>query len=245
MGTAILVASGKGGTGKTSLTAGVASCVAVLGHRTLCIDADVGMRNLDLSLAMSDRAVMDFSDVMEGRCSLEKAAVSHPDMPNLHLLTAPLSFHPHEQSLEQWRRMMSEVKRSFDYVFLDAPAGLGLGFELACIGSDRGLIVSTSDANALRDASRCIGKLADMKTLHLVMNRVSPKLMRRLHTTIDEAMDQAGLPLIGVVPEDEAVMLAAATGKPLVVYSRDGASRACVNIAKRILGMKTPLMRIK
>ena len=245
MGTAILVASGKGGTGKTSVTAGVASCVAVLGHRTLCIDADVGLRNLDLSLAMSDRAVMDFSDVMEERCPLEKAAAAHPDIPNLHLLTAPLSFRPHGQSLEQWRRMMIQVKNQFDYVFLDAPAGLGVGFELARIGSDRGMIVSTSDANALRDASRCIGKLGDMKTLHLVMNRVSPKLMRRLHTTIDEAMDQAGLPLLGVVPEDEAVTLAVAAGKPLVLYSREGASMACLNIARRILGLRTPLMKIR
>jgi len=245
VGTAILAASGKGGTGKTSVTAGVASCVAVLGHRTLCIDVDVGLRNLDLSLAMSDRAVMDFSDVMEERCSLEKAAAAHPDMPNLHLLTAPLSFRPHGQTLEQWRRMMAEAKCSFDYVFLDAPAGLGIGFELARIGADRGMIVSTSDANALRDASRCIGKLGDMRTLHLVMNRVSPKLMRQLHTTIDEAMDQAGLPLLGVVPEDEAVTLAAAAGKPLVLYTKDGASCACVNIAKRILGIKTPLMKMK
>ena len=245
MGTAILVASGKGGTGKTSVTAGVASCVAALGHRTLCIDADVGLRNLDLSLAMSDRAVMDFSDVMEERCPLDKAAVAHPEIPQLHLLMAPLSFRPHGQSLEQWRRMMAEVKSRFDYVFFDAPAGLGIGFELARIGSDRGIIVSTSDANALRDATRCIGRLGDMKTLHLVMNRVSPKFLRRQHTTIDEAMDQAGLPLLGVVPEDEAVTLAAAAGRPLVLYSKEGASRACLNIAQRLLGVKTPLMKIR
>lgn len=245
MSTAILVASGKGGTGKTSITAGVASCMATMGHRTLCIDLDIGLRNLDVSLAMTDCALMDFSDVMEGRCSLKRSAVSHPTIPNLHLLTAPLQYRPQTGAAAQWLELIEQARGQFDYIFLDAPAGLGLGFRMARMAADRGLIVTTNDANALRDATRCVDELEKLPTLHLVVNRVSPKLMRRQKTTIDEAMDQAGLPLLGVVPEDPSVTLAAAADKPLIVYTQDGAAKACYNISKRLLGQRTALMKIR
>lgn len=241
----ILVASGKGGTGKTSVTSAVSSCIATLGHKTLCIDMDIGMRNLDLSLAMTDVALMDFTDVMDGRCPLERAAVAHPAIPHLHLLNAPLSFRPDEGSELRFAAMMKDIRAQFDFIFLDAPAGLGTGFELARRHADRGIVVSTSDANALRDANRCVARLGDLTPLHLVMNRVSPKLLRRLHTTIDAAMDEAGLPLLGVVCEDEAVTLAVGAGSPLVLYTQDGASMACLNIARRLLGERVPLMKIR
>ncbi|MCI2106525.1 MAG: septum site-determining protein MinD [Intestinimonas sp.] len=245
MGKVIVVTSGKGGTGKTSLTGGVASCLAALGHRTLCIDMDIGLRNLDLSLGMSDRALMDFTDVLAGRCPLERAAVCHPVIHNLYLLTAPLTVPPSGFSQRALLAMLHHAREMYEYIVVDCPAGLGSGFHLAVCGADRAVVVSTNDSSALRDAQRTVMELYRyMNTIHLVMNRIQPKLMRRLRTTIDDAMDAAGLPLLGVVPEDSQVMLAANVNQPLVLYARKGAVHAYLNIAKRLMGERVPLMKI-
>lgn len=136
MGTAIVVTSGKGGTGKTSITGGVAGSLARLGHSVLCIDMDIGLRNLDISLGLSDRALMDFSDVAEGRCPLVRAAVNHPDLPGLALLTAPMTLSS-ALTEEAVRRMLDTARSLYDYVLIDSPAGLGAGFRMACCGADR------------------------------------------------------------------------------------------------------------
>ena len=205
MGIVIAVTSGKGGTGKTSVTGGVASCLARLGKRVLCIDMDIGLRNLDISLGLSDRALMDFSDVAEGRCPLARAAVTHPDLPNLSLLTAPMSLSPDVTAA----RIRALLRTS------------------------------------LRDAQRTVEELYRIRQVHLVMNRIQPRLLRQLRTTIDDAMDAAGLPLIGVIPEDRRVILAANLGRPLILEGRQGAANACLNIAKRLEGYRVPIMRIR
>ncbi len=245
MATAIAITSGKGGTGKTSLTAGVASCLAALGSRVLCIDMDIGMRNLDISLGMTDRALMDFSDVLAGRCTLEKAAVVHPVIQGLYLLTAPLTLQG-PPPLAGMAQLVGDAKTQFDYVLMDSPAGLGDGFLLAAGAADRIIVVSTTDASALRDAQRTVSTLLrDHRHIHLVMNRVQPKLLRQLHTTIDDAMDTAGAPLLGVVPEDSQVMLSANSGRPIVLFSRKGAVISYLNIAQRLMGRRVPLMKIR
>ena len=138
-----------------------------------------------------------------------------------------------------------QARERFDYVLIDSPAGLGSGFRLASCGADRAVVVSTNDSSALRDAQRTVTELGrSIDTIHLVMNRIQPKLMRRLRTTIDDAMDAAGLPLLGVVPEDAQVILAANTSQPLILTSRKGAALAYLNIAKRLLGERVPLMKI-
>lgn len=246
MGTVIVVTSGKGGTGKTSLTGGVASCLAALGQKVLCIDLDIGLRNLDISLGMTDRALMDFTDVVEGRCSLERAAVEHPVIRGLYLLTAPVRPTPNALDEEKMKAMLLQARAQFDYILIDSPAGLGSGFRLAVCGADRAVVVSTNDSSALRDAQRTVVELGrQIDTIHLVMNRIQPKLLRRLRTTIDDAMDAAGLPLLGVVPEDSQVILAANTGEPLILFSRKGAALAYLNIAKRLMGQRVPLMKIR
>lgn len=246
MGSVIVVTSGKGGTGKTTLTAAVSSCLAALGSRVLCIDMDIGLRNLDLSLGMSDRALMDFTDVVQGRCSLERGAAAHPSIPGLHLLTAPMRLPTDGISPEQMQQFLAAAKESFDYVLIDSPAGIGTGFQLALAAADRAIVVSNNDPSSLRDAQRAVTELGKtLSTIHLVMNRIQPKLLKRLHTTIDDAMDTAGLPLLGVVPEDAQVTLALGCGRPLVLTSRKGAAMACLNIAKRIQGQPTSLMKIR
>ena len=245
MSTAVVVTSGKGGTGKTSLTGGVSSCLAALGRRVLCIDMDIGLRNLDISLGLTDRALMDFTDVLEGHCSLKRAAVPHPVIKNLYLLTAPLTLSP-GISEERMKAFLRTAREQYDYILMDSPAGMGEGFRLAVCGADRGIVVSTTDASALRDAQRVVSQLSrQLPSIHLVVNRVQPKLLRRLHTTIDDAMDAAGLPLLGVVPEDEQVMLSANQGKPIILASRKGAAVAYLNIARRLMGERVPLLHIR
>ena len=244
MGTVITVTSGKGGTGKTTVTGGVASCLARLGKTVLCIDMDIGLRNLDISLGLSDRALMDFADVALGNCPLARAAVSHPDLPNLSLLTAPMRLPPHVTA-GSIRALLRTARDRYDYIFIDCPAGLGPGFQLATCGADRALVVATNDASSLRDAQRTVEELSFLRQIHLVMNRIQPKLLRQLRTTIDDAMDAAGLPLIGVIPEDRRVILSANLGIPLVLENNRGAVTACANIAKRIEGHRVPIMRIR
>ena len=244
MGTVITVTSGKGGTGKTTVTGGVASCLARLGKKVLCIDMDIGLRNLDISLGLNDRALMDFSDVALGRCPLDRAAVSHPDLPGLFLLTAPMTLSP-ALTGERVRALLSAARERYDYIMIDSPADLGPGFRLAVCGADRALVVATNDASSLRDAQRTVEELSFLRQIHLVMNRIQPKLLRQLRTTIDDAMDAAGLPLIGVIPEDRRVILSANLGIPLVLENNRGAVTACANIAKRIEGHRVPIMRIR
>lgn len=243
----IAVVSGKGGTGKTSLTAGVGCGLAQRGRRVLCIDCDAGLRNLDLALGMTDRALMDYSDVVSGRCSLTDAAVPHPHLPALDLLTAPALCRGAPTAENGFRLLLLEARRLYDYVLMDAPAGLGSGFRLAVCGADRCVVVTTQDASALRDAQHTVMELHRFGPgrLHLVVNRIQKKLMRRMHTTIDDAMDRAGLPLLGLVPEDSALPLSLERGQPLVLTASGGAAAAYRNIAARLDGERPPLMRIR
>ena len=248
MGEVIAVVSGKGGTGKTSFVAGVGAALAILGKRVLCIDCDVGLRNLDISLGLSDRALMDFFDVAREKCTLEEAAVVHPKIANLFLLTAPVSIRGGWITPEQMRGLIRQVKSSFDYCFLDAPAGLDTGFRLATCAADRAVVVSTTDITSLRDAQRTV-MLLDSKfgqnKLHLVVNRVRRKMLRNLHSTIDDAIDTAGAPLLGIVPEDEVLPMALNRGIPLLLVDSPLAAKAYYNIAQRITGLRVPLMKIR
>ena len=240
----IAVTSGKGGTGKTSITGGTAASLSLMGRRVLCIDMDIGLRNLDISLGLNDRALMDFSDVALGRCPLARAAVSHPELKNLSLLTAPMSL-PAGLTPDKVRALLDTARTLYDYILIDSPAGLGPGFRLAACGADRALVVATNDASSLRDAQRTVAELERVRQVHLVMNRIQPRLLRKLRTTIDDAMNAAGLPLIGVVPEDPQVILCANQGIPLTSRGHRGAALACWNISQRLEGRQVPVMRIR
>ena len=247
-GQCIAVVSGKGGTGKTSFTAGVGAALARSGKRVLCIDCDVGLRNLDLALGLSDRALMDFSDVAQGRCTLSAAVVEQPLLPGLFLLTAPVRMRGRPVTEEEMAQLLAEAREQFDYCLLDAPAGLGIGFRLATCAADRAVVVTTSDASSLRDAQHTVMEMHSFGAgrLHLVVNRVRKKMLRSMHATIDDAIDKAGLPLIGVVPEDDALPLSLNRGMPLLLAdSQSSAAYAYRNIAARMQGDRVPLLRIK
>ena len=238
VGELLAVLSGKGGTGKTSVCAGIATALASSGVDVLCIDCDIGLRNLDISLGMSQISALSFTDVSQGGYSLEQAAV-HPDYPKLQFLTAPMNCAAESIDKEAFREMLAKARKRYQYVFLDAPAGIDAGFQLAAQFADRVLLVTGSDPAAVRDATRAgeVLELMGKNEVRLIVNRINPKMVSAMALTIDDIMDRAGLPLMGIVPEDPNVTLSAAFYKPLLKHTKKGAAAACKRIAKRIQGM--------
>ena len=243
MGELFAVLSGKGGTGKTSVCAGIATALAAEGKRVLCIDCDIGLRNLDISLGMYDSGALSFRDVSEGGYALSQAAV-HSFYPTLSFLTAPMNCSPEQIDAVAFADMLQAARGGFDYILLDAPAGVDAGFRLAAHAADRCLVVTGAGPAAVRDAAR-VGDLLELmgKTdTRLIVNRVDRDMLSTVRVTIDDVMDISGLPLIGVVLEDPYVTLAAAFGKPLLQYAkRCEASRAFKRIARRLQGIATPI----
>ena len=242
MGELIAVLSGKGGTGKTSLCAGIATALAADGVKVLCIDCDIGLRNLDISLAMADDGALNFLDVCQGDYELTHAAV-HRDYPSLSFLTAPLGCSADDIDTKAFADMLRKARKLYQYIFLDAPAGLDAGFRLCAKHADRIILVTNPEPSAIRDAASTGHQLELMgKTnIRIVVNRVRKKLLEVTRRTVDDVMDDAGLPLLGIVPEDENVTLAAAFEKPLLKYTRKGAAAACRRIAKRVRGLSEPV----
>ena len=242
MGELIAVLSGKGGTGKTTVCAGVSTALAEAGNRVLCIDCDIGLRNLDISLGLSDRGVLSFLDVCEGRYTLDQTA-AHPLYPTLFFLTAPMNRTPEQIDENAFVQMLRQARDQFDYILLDAPAGIDAGFRRAAEAADRVILVTGPDPAAIRDASRAadLRELMGKHSIRLVVNRVNEKLVTSMCLTIDDIMDEAGLPLLGIIPDDPNVVLAASFGTPLLKQTKRGAASACRRIAKRIQGLPEPI----
>ncbi len=243
MGELIAVLSGKGGTGKTSVCAGVSTALADMGAKVLCIDCDVGLRNLDISLGLSDVPSLSFLDLCQGHYELSQAT-EHPQSPTLQFLTAPVNGEAAEVDRTAFGELLQEAQEQFQYVLLDAPAGIEAGFRLAARYAHRVLLVTGADPAAIRDA-RHAGQLLELmgKTdVRLIVNRLNEKMATATGTTVDDVMDRSGLPLIGVVPEDSQVTLAAAFGQPLLKHKkRAKAAAAFRRIAKRIQGLSVPI----
>ena len=243
MGELIAVLSGKGGTGKTSVCAAVATALALEGKRVLCVDCDVGLRNLDISLGMSDSGALSFLDVCCGDYAMSMAA-QHPLIPNLYFFTAPMHCRADAIDPAAFDTFARRARENFDYVLLDAPAGVDVGFRLAASSADRCLVVTGPGPASIRDAAR-VGELLELmgKTnVRLVVNRVIGRMVTAMETTIDDMMDTAGLPLLGVIPEDRNMTLAATFNRPVLIYSRRcGASEACMRIAQRLQGVPVPI----
>lgn len=243
MGELIAVLSGKGGTGKTSVCAATATALAQYGQKVLCIDCDIGLRNLDISLGLSEMSALSFQDICRGSYGLNQA-LQHPDYPNLFFLTAPVNGSAGQVNEDTFCAMLRLARQSFDYVFLDAPAGVDAGFRLAARFADRVLLVTGADPASIRDAARA-GELLELMgkdQIRLIVNRVSRKLVRAMELTVDDIIDKAGLQLIGVVPEDSNVTLSAAFEKPLLLHTRRGAAAACCRIARRLMGHSVPIL---
>ncbi len=245
----ILVTSGKGGTGKTSLCAGVGTALALMDKSCLLVDADAGLRSLDLTLGIHETAVFDFFDVSLGRIEIQDACVQ--PISGLSVLNAP-SFSVSEGLPEDALTKAVEIAKSaqrYDYILIDCPAGLGVGFHAAAACADSAIVVSGTDRVSLRCADKTAQILGQHGILeaYLVVNRVRKKLLRSEGAlNIDDAMDLSGLPLLGYVPDDDMVYKSLLAGIPLLVYGKNtsySAVRAYLNIARRITGESVRLMK--
>ena len=238
----MVVASGKGGTGKTSVTAAVGCALASLGLRCLMVDADAGMQSLDMALGVYEDAAFDFTDVANGVISLSDAAVPVRGFPTAFVLAAP----PDDAEAEDGmlKKLVALARDNYDYILIDAPAGIGAGMCRAAEAAQSALIVATADPICLRSAEKCAQKLAacSVERPYLVVNRVRRDFLRRGFPNLDDAIDVSGVRLIGYVPEDKNVACAGAEGVPLASYARSRACRAAMNIARRITGEHVPLL---
>lgn len=242
MGELIAVVSGKGGTGKTTVCAGVSYALALEGKRVLCIDCDVGLQNLDIALGISDYGALSFWDVCSGNYDLQMA-LKHPLCPGLSFLTAPMNCAADQIDPKAFSALLQSARQQFDYVFLDAPAGIEAGFALAARFADRILLVTGPDPAAIRDVSRA-GQVLDNMGKHnirIIVNRISKRLGSTLGLTVDDIMDTAGLPLMGIIPEDPKVIQAATHRRPLLASTKRGAAAACRRIARRLQGIPQPI----
>ena len=243
----IVAASGKGGTGKTSVTAGLGCALAELGHSVLMIDADVGMQSLDMALGVHNFTAFDFADAAEGNIPLSDAVVPLSDFPSAAVLTAPAELEDINVNMLQTITRKIRSEGLFEFVLIDAPAGLGEGFRMAARAADAGILVATAEPISLRSAERTARALMDcgVMNLRLVVNRVRPGLMDRGLPNIDDSIDLSGTQLLGYVPEDESVIVSQGHGIPSILTPRSRAARAYRNIARRLLGEQVPVMRLR
>jgi septum site-determining protein MinD len=243
MGKVIAVVSGKGGTGKTTSVAAISSCLAALGKKTLCIDFDAGLKNLDLSLSMTDFAVMDYMDVLNGNQTLQGACSESPKIPNLFFLAAPAVNDLKSIDETALEAFFADVREDFEYCLIDAPSGVGTGFRLATANADTIIIVTTGETPAMRDAQHVATIVREMENadVRLLVNRVVPKNLKRIKTTIDDVIDTIGVRLIGIVPEDKTVFRALHSGIPLILHKKRYAAYDFLDIARRISGEDAPL----
>jgi septum site-determining protein MinD len=243
MGKVIAIASGKGGTGKTTTAAAVSSCLAALGHKTLCIDFDAGLKNLDLALCIADAKAANFLDVADSRQDLLEACHKHPRIANLFFLSAPMNCDPSEFDIMEIIPMFTEIRREFEYCIIDTPSGIGAGFRLAHADADMSIIVTTGETPSIRAAQRTVMEARSMGVveLRLLVNRVMPNKFKYIQSTIDDLIDTVGARLIGVIPEDKAVFRALHGNTPLMLYQKRCAAVCFLDTARRITGEPVPL----
>lgn len=235
----IVVTSGKGGVGKTTTTANLSVALAGRGYKVVAIDADIGLRNLDLILGLENRIVYTLVDVVEGGCRLNQALVRDKRVNNLYLLPAAQTRTKDAVTPEQMAALCDELRETFDFVLVDSPAGIEGGFRNAAAAADEALVITTPEVSAVRDADRIIGMLESLgkSPIRLIVNRLRPDLVRRGEMmNVQDVLDILAVDLVGVVPNDDSVIDAANKGEPLTLASTTPASQAFLNIALRLLG---------
>lgn len=248
MGEAIVVTSGKGGVGKTTTSANLGTALALQGKKVCMVDTDIGLRNLDVVMGLENRIIYDLVDVVDGRCRLNQALIKDKRFDELYLLPAAQTKDKHSVSPEAVRNIVLELKKDFDYVIIDCPAGIEQGFKNAVAGADKAIVVTTPENAAVRDADRIIGLLEKEEQIEspkLVVNRIRASMVKKGEMLdIDEICQVLSIDLLGIVPDDESVIKAANSGEPTVMNPSSRAAIAYRNIARRILGDTVPLMSL-
>ena len=241
----IVITSGKGGVGKTTTTANIGASLAEKGHKVLLIDTDIGLRNLDVVMGLENRIVYDLIDVIEGRCRVSQALIKDKRCPNLVLLPAAQIRDKNDVSTDQMKELIFSLKESFDYILIDCPAGIEQGFKNAIAAANEAVVVTTPEVSATRDADRIIGLLeaAGIKNPRLVINRLRIDMVKDKNMlSVEDILDILAVKLLGVVPDDENVVISTNKGEPLVYKGDSLAAKAFKNIASRIEGVEVPLL---
>ncbi len=245
MGSSIVITSGKGGVGKTTSSANIGTALALLGKRVCMVDADIGLRNLDVVMGLENRIIYDIVDVANEQCRLDQALIRDKRFDHLVLLPAAQTKDKTHLSPERVRDIIGELKNDYDYILIDCPAGIELGFQVAIAGAENAIVVTTPETAAVRDADRVIGLLEaeKIKNPKLIVNRIRPQMVKRGEMLdIDEIVQILSIDLLGVVPDDEAIIKNANRGEPSALRPDTKASIAYRNIARRILGDSVPLL---
>jgi septum site-determining protein MinD len=241
----VTIASGKGGVGKTTSVANIAVALALLGQKVTCIDGDIGLRNLDVVLGLENRIVYDLVDIIEGRCRLRQAMIRDKRLPELYLIPAAQTRDKTAVSPTDMIHLCDELRQEVDWIIIDSPAGIERGFKNAIAPSDRVLVMTNPEISAVRDADRVIGLLDSegKGPAALVINRVDLAMVKRGDMlSVDDVLDLLAIELIGIVPEDENVIVASNKGQPLALDAKNKAGMAFQNIARRLLGEQVPFL---
>ena len=251
----ITITSGKGGVGKSTTTANISTALAKLGKKVIAIDFDIGLRNLDMILGLENRIVYDVVDVMEGKCNLAQAIIKDKRTENLHFLPASQTKDKTVLDKEKVEKLNNELKKDFEYILIDSPAGIESGFEHSIYLADKALIVTTPEISAVRDADRVIG-IIDAKSKkakegeevekYIIINRIRPDLVEKGEMlSSEDVLHILALPLIGLVPEDEDVVKSTNIGEPIVLNENSLVGEAYRRIARRLLGEKVEFLNLK
>lgn len=244
----IVITSGKGGVGKTTTTANIGTALAQLGHKVVVIDGDTGLRNLDVLMGLENRIVYTLLDYFEGRCKLKQALIKDKRLPNLCLLPTAQTRDKNDISTEQMIGLIEELKKEFDYILIDSPAGIEQGFENSVAAADSAIIVVNPEVTSVRDADRVIGKL-DSKGIEdhkVIINRLNYEMTENGEMlNVEDILEILSVKLLGIVPDDRNITISTNKGEPIVTAEGTLAGTAFINIAKRITGEEVPLLNLK
>ena len=243
----IVITSGKGGVGKTTTSANLGTGLAAQGKKVVMVDTDIGLRNLDVIMGLENRIVYDIIDVIEGNCRLRQALIRDKRNENLCLLPAAQTRDKNAITPEQMQKLCDQLKEEFDYVLIDCPAGIEQGFKNAIVGAQRAVVVTTPEISAVRDADRIIGLLeaAEIRSPQLILNRIRPEMIKRGDMmALDDVTDILAIDVLGVVPDDESIVVSANKGEPAVLDENSKAGAAFRNITRRLMGEDIPMINL-
>ncbi len=249
MGKVFVVTSGKGGVGKTTTVANLGAGLAKLGKRAVMVDTDIGLRNLDVVMGLENRIVYDIVDVVEGNCRLKQALIKDKRLDDsLYLLPAAQTRDKNSVSEEQMLALMEDLKAEFDYIVIDSPAGIEQGFKNAIAAAEEAVIVTNPEMSSVRDADRIIGLLeaAELHNPRLIINRIRPKMVKKGDMMdIEDILDILAVELLGIVPEDDTIVVSTNRGEPAVLDHNSKAGQAFRNIVRRMNGEEVPLLKME
>lgn len=247
MGKVYVITSGKGGVGKTTTVANIGTGLASLGHKVVLLDTDIGLRNLDVVMGLENRIVYDIVDAATGQCKLKQAMIKDKRFENMYLIPAAQTKDKNAVNETQMQAICEELKAEFDFVLIDCPAGIEQGFKNAIAGADAAIVVTNPEVSAVRDADRIIGLLEanGLNEPKLVINRMRANMVKQGDMMgVDDMLEILAVKLLGVVPEDDNIVISTNRGEPAVLDQKSKAGQAYRNIVDRILGKEVPIMQM-